>query len=168
MNGNISRRSLLKALALTAGSITMCGDFSGAQGTASPPGATETTEEEKRAFLPLITSPVPPPPPPDSSVVHIHSNSATFWSGQTDFWNYVDQGVVDNMMDQGLMALTGTSNVADAWRALLPNYQAGQAVAIKVNHNNSNACDDAEGQINALFQPVNAVARGLLGIGVHE
>ena len=65
--------------------------------------------------------------------MHVHCNSATSWSGQTDYWNYVNQNVVSNMVDQGLMALIGTSTVADAWQALLPNYQSGQAIAIKVN-----------------------------------
>jgi len=169
MNRDISRRDMLKALALTAGSITMCGDLSGAQGTAVPPGVTETTEEEKRAFLPLIARTVPSLPPPDSRVVHVHSNSATFWSGQTDYWNYVDQGVVNNMVDQGLMALTGASSTADAWQALLPNYRVGQGIAIKVNLNNSyTSCDYTDAKIDALIQPVNAVVRGLKQIGVAE
>jgi hypothetical protein len=100
--------------------------------------------------------------------VHVHSNNATFWNGQTDYWNYVDQTVVNEMVDQGLMALIGASNVADAWQALLPNYQVGQAIAVKVNFNNATACNDTDGQIDALIQPVNAMVRGLKQIGVAE
>ena len=145
----------------------MCGDLSGVTGTTQPPhGVTETTEEEKRAFLPLISTAAPAPT--GSRVVHVHSDQATSWNRETDYWNYVAQDVVDEMVDQGLMSLTGTITVADAWRALLPSYQVGQGIAIKVNLNNSAACDVVDGQIDALIEPVNAVMRGLIEIGVHE
>ena len=166
MHKRISRRDLLKALAVTAGSLTMCGDLSGAQGTASPRGVTETAEEEKRAFLPLISRTVPPPP--DSRVVHVHAPAATFWSGQTGYWNYVDQDKVNEMVDHGLMRLTGTGAVADAWRALLPSYRVGQGIAIKVSFNNSTTCDDGDGQIDGLIQPINAMVRGMKQSGVAE
>jgi hypothetical protein len=98
----------------------------------------------------------------------VHSTDATFWSGETDYWNYVDQDAVNDMVDQGMMALTGASSVAAAWRALLPNYQPGQGIAIKVNLNNAFQCNDADNQIDALMQPVNGVVRGLVQIGVLE
>jgi len=101
-------------------------------------------------------------------VVHVHSNGATFWDGQTDYWNYVNQDVVNNMVDQGMMALTGTSTVAAAWQALLPTYQTGQGIAIKVNFNNSSQCADIDAQIDALIHPVNTVVRGLKQMGVAE
>ena len=101
-------------------------------------------------------------------MVHAHSAAATSWSGQTDFWNYVDQAVVDQMVDQGLMALTGAGSVAGAWSALLPGYQSGQAVAVKINCNNCQECGDSDGQIDALPQPINAIVRGLKLIGVAE
>ena len=75
----------------------------------------------------------------------------------------MNQGAVDNMVDQGMMALTRTATVADAWRTLLPGYQTGQGIAIKVNFNNQGS-----GVIDALIQPVNAVVRGLKLIGVAE
>jgi hypothetical protein len=106
--------------------------------------------------------------PAQPRVVHVHSDGATSWNGETDYWNYVDQSVVDSMVDQGVMALTGASTVADAWRALLPDYQTGQGIAIKVNLNNSWTCDDTDGIIDALIQPVNAVVRGLKQVGVAE
>jgi len=99
----------------------------------------------------------------------VHSDDATFWDGAVaDYWNYVDQAVVNDIVDQGIMALTDTSTVADAWRTLLPAYQTGQGIAIKVNFNNSTACDDTDDQIDALIQPVNAVVRGLKQMGVAE
>jgi len=72
------------------------------------------------------------------------------------------------MVDQGVMALTGTTTVADAWSSLIPNYSSGELVAIKMNFNNSDGCDDTDGQIDASIQPVNAVVRGLKLIGVPE
>ncbi|WP_075074304.1 DUF362 domain-containing protein [Longilinea arvoryzae] len=100
----------------------------------------------------------------------MHSNTATDWDGSSDFWNHVNQSTVNNMVDQGIMILTGKSTLSDAWHAILPNYSAGQPVAIKVNFNNtiSWGCGSTSSVINALIQPVNAVVRGLKGIGVAE
>lgn len=108
------------------------------------------------------------PPVLRGRVVHTHSVNATSWAGQTDYWNYVNQNVVNNMVDQGVMAFTGTTTVADAWRTLLPNYRAGQKIAIKASFNNSASCSDSDGQIDALIQPINSVVRGLKQIGVSE
>jgi hypothetical protein len=81
----------------------------------------------------------------------------------------VDQDVVNEMVDQGLMALTGQSTVESAWQTLLPEYQPGQVIAVKVNLNNTFTCDQPDdGKIDALIQPVNALVRGLKQIGVSE
>lgn len=101
-----------------------------------------------------------------SRVVHVHDPDATSWNGETDYWNYVDQNVVNNMVDQGLMALMGTSSVTDAWQALLPNYQVGQGIAIKVNFNHTWWCGDVDDHIDALVHPVNALVSGLTQSGV--
>jgi len=116
-----------------------------------------------------------------SRVVWVHDEDATNWNYDDDYFGreeYVDQNVVDNMIDQGLMALTGTSSVADAWRELIPDYQSGQTIAIKINLNSNwdrvcghrceTDCDYHELRINALPQPVNALIRGLKQIGVAE
>lgn len=137
-------------------------------GTPTTPGVPSVTP----THTPTSTSAVPttPPPPPASNrVVHVHSPNASNWNGgSTDYWNYVNQGVVDNMVDQGMMILTGTSSVEAAWSAVLPNYQAGQKVAIKVSFNNTGTCDENSGEIDSIIEPVNAVIRGLLTIGVGE
>ena len=74
---------------------------------------------------------------PPHRVVHTHSLEATNWDYATGWYgDYVDQAVVDAMTDRGVMALTDTTTLADAWDALLPAYTAGQKVAIKVNLNN--------------------------------
>ena len=77
---------------------------------------------------------------------------------------YVNQNVVNDMVDQGVMALTNTTTVEAAWRTLLPNYQPGQGIAIKVSFNNWGNLPAIDG----LIQPVNAVVRGLKQIGVAE
>lgn len=103
-------------------------------------------------------------------VVHVHSNAATNWGGQVGYWDYADQRTVTQMVERGVTELTGQSTVADAWRALLPGYMPGKAVAIKVNFNNtlSGDCGVVGGEINALPQPVAAVIAGLMAAGVDE
>ena len=118
------------------------------------------------APTPAPTNTIPAPLGP--RVVHVRDQGATSWGGETAYWNFVNQTLVNEMVDEGLMALTGATTVADAWRALIPNYRAGQIVAIKINLNNSTSCDDADGQIDALVHPVNAIIRGLKLIGVPE
>jgi hypothetical protein len=66
------------------------------------------------------------------------------------------------------MELTGASTVADAWRALIPSYTSGEAIAIKVNLNNAGSCGDGDTTIDALIHPVNAIIGGLRQIGVAE
>jgi len=123
---------------------------------------------QAKGGLPLPT-PVATPTQPVAGpkVVHVHSNSATTWTGSDPlYYNYVNQGVVDTMVDRGVMALTGAANVADAWRSLLPGYRSGQGIAIKINFNNSGTCNDTDGDIDAIIHPVNSVIRGLLSAGV--
>ncbi len=117
----------------------------------------------------------PTPPPPIKAdfghrVIHVHNPKATHWNNQKRYWEYVDQQVVDQMMAKGMTTLTNTSSVEDAWRTLLPGYQPGDAIAIKLNFNNTiwENCNQESGQINALPQPVNAVIAGLKSIGVDE
>jgi hypothetical protein len=66
------------------------------------------------------------------------------------------------------MQLTGTSTLADAWRAIIPNYQSGQVVAIKASFNNAESCSNDNGNIDSVAEPVKAVIRGLKAIGVAE
>jgi len=102
--------------------------------------------------------------------VHIHDNDATYWNFDSNYYgDYVRQDVVDNMVDRGVMELTGTTSVANAWQALIPDYQPGKAIAIKVNFNNAHwSCEESDVDIDALIHPVNAIVRGLKLIGVAE
>lgn len=190
MNGKTTRRQFLKFLtAAASGTIVACArvvntpwvrglaeDLGGkvylpvlgnSTSTQPPqPTATDPPPQPTETDPPPSGTPLPPPTGP--RVVHVHSNAVTSWNGSPwDYWNYVDQGVMDNMVDQGMMALTGASSVADAWRAILPNYQPGQGIAIKANLNNSQ-CHSPDGEIDALIQPVNSMVRGMKLIGVQE
>jgi hypothetical protein len=105
---------------------------------------------------------------PAHRVVHIHSNEATYWDYATGWYgDYVSPSVVDAMTDRGVMALTNTTTLGDAWRALIPAYAAGPKVAIKINLNNA-SCGDTGQVIDALPQPINSVVRGLKAIGIPE
>ena len=101
-------------------------------------------------------------------VVHIHSSDATFWNGEDPYWNYVDQQAVDQMVNRGVMELTGTQTVENAWRELIPGYISGQKVAIKVSFNNTFECDSTSPNIDSVIEPVNAVVKGLEQIGVSR
>lgn len=75
------------------------------------------------------------------------------------------------MVENGIKMLTSKSTLAQAWGALLPNYQSGQRIAIKVNFNNTMApydCGTNPPEINALPQVVMPLIAGLKSIGVAE
>jgi len=99
-------------------------------------------------------------------VVSVHDSDATNWDYTTGhFWEYVDQDIVNNMMAQGVMALTGETSYVDAWKALIP-YQPGESVLIKFNFNNSFSCSDTDNDIDPLAETANAIINGLTSIGV--
>jgi hypothetical protein len=105
---------------------------------------------------------------PSTRVVHTHSIYATDWDYVNGWYgDHVSQVMVDRMTDFGVMELTGTATRAQAWRAILPPYAAGQKVAIKINLNNAGCADDDQ-VIDALPQPINSVILGLKTIGVAE
>ncbi|MBN2391122.1 MAG: DUF362 domain-containing protein [Anaerolineae bacterium] len=118
---------------------------------------------------PTPTPGTPIPPPTGPRVVHIHSSDATYWDyGNAYYGNYVDQDTVNAMVDRGVMDLTGTASVVQAWQTLVSNYVPGKGIAIKVNFNNTwwcdkclTNCEDWELAIDALVHPINAVAHGL-------
>jgi hypothetical protein len=107
--------------------------------------------------------------PDTSSVIHIYDSGAVTWDGSSgNYYDYVTQSAVNDMVDRGVMELTGTSTVANAWRALIPAYQPGQGIAIKLNFNNSQSCGGATTAIDGIIEPVNSIVRGLKQIGAQE
>jgi hypothetical protein len=181
MNGPMSRRKLLTMMATLAGAVGLVGvqRLLVIAGPKEPPA--ETTPQ---AYIPLVTGSQPtatptatPSPTPTATrtpgatggkVIHLHAASATSWDFSTGWYgDYVNQEVVNKMVDRGLRELTGRSTVADAWSVLLPGYSAGKGIAVKVNFNNA-GCSDSGNMIDALAEPVNSLIRGMKLIGVRE
>lgn len=157
----ISRRDILK-LFTVAGSGVAVTLMRGAMPIR--PGAVKGGELTPQIYLPLVAR---YPTPLYGKVIHVHDAHATTWNGQSNFWEYVSQPLVDEMVSRGVTELTGTSTITDAWRILIPFYSPGQKIAIKVNFNNNDLnCNSTSGVIDALVQPVNSVVSGLEQIGV--
>jgi hypothetical protein len=150
-----TRRQLLKTAGLVLGASALA---SLERWLGAPIAVAQDPAPAHACYFPMIS--VAPPP---ASVVHVHNLGATTWNGQADYWNQVNQNVVNPMVDAGLQNLTATPTIQDAWRKILPNYVAGQGIAIKVNFNNS-----GNGRLDAIIQTVNALVRGMKTIGVRE
>ena len=91
----------------------------------APAATVQEPELTPRAYLPLVTK-EPPRPTPQAKVVHVHDTGATYWDFSTGWYgDYVDQDVVYEMVDRGLMQLTGRTSRAAAWQALIPDYVPG-------------------------------------------
>jgi hypothetical protein len=134
---------------------------------ALPAAVADEPALEPRAYLPYVArrhSIYTPPNP--GKVIHVRNTAAAHWTGEADYWNHLDQTAVDSMVDLGLRQLTGATTQVEAWQKLIPGYQPGQKVAIKVNFNNTRDCVSTSPVIDALMQPVNAVATGLIAMGV--
>ncbi len=160
MHNKVSRRQFLRAAAVAAGAAALAAvrRASGWRTESAAPTPTPST----RAYLPLAFRREPP------RVVRVHAATATSWDYQTGWYGeYVDQGVVDDMLERGLLELTRTSSLSDAWAVLLPDYQPGLKIAVKVNLNNA-TCDSSSNAIDALIEPVNALIRSLVLVGVRE
>jgi hypothetical protein len=100
-------------------------------------------------------------------VVHVTHEDVHAWNyKKLNYWDFVNQNAVDEMVNQGLIDLTGQSTVAEAWRSLIPDYQPGEVVAIKVSFNNSHDDLGSQEKIDGVMEPVNALIRGLNSIGV--
>jgi hypothetical protein len=164
----ISRRHLLKSLMAAAGGL---GLYHLAKGLDLEAMAQTM---DKFVYLPIIfkggSEPLPPPTA-NGRVVHVHDPDATYWNFSSGWYgNYVNQTVVTAMVERGLMELTRTNSVQAAWGIIIPSYQPGQKIAIKVNFNNNGDCiaSDSDNQIDALIHPVNALLATLVSFGVAE
>ena len=160
----VSRRKFFLGVAVALGSAALIRSRRSGAGLAP---VADDPELIPRAYLPYIASRYAHNLPPNpGKVVHIRNAAATHWSGEADYWSYLDQAAVDGMVDLGLQELTGAARVIDAWTSLIPAYQPGEKIAIKVNFNNTRTCDNTAPVIDALMEPVNAVAKGLIQFGV--
>jgi hypothetical protein len=154
---NQDRRKFL--LALTAG-------LGGALGMliARRNGIVLGSDLGNKTYLPVISKQI------GSKVVHVHDSRVTTWtpSSNANYWDYVNQDIVNQMVDNGLLRTTGAASVAQAWSSLLPGYAAGKKIAIKASFNNAFVCGENAGAINGLIQIVNALVRGMKQAGVQE
>jgi hypothetical protein len=74
--------------------------------------------------------------PPPERVVRVHAGSVQDWDfSSIDFYNHVNQSVMDDMFARGLTNLTGQANIVDAWRNVLVGYQPGHKIVLKLNLN---------------------------------
>lgn len=163
MTKKMSRRQFLLSL-LAAGAAGLT--WTQTKGT---PFSVQSADDT-HVYLPFISKATPEPTPVvGHRVVRVHHSSVTTWTGSGNFWSGVDQAKTNAMVNEGMKALTGQTTVAAAWRSLLPNYSAGQGIAVKLNFNNSIAsgCPGNTALLNALPQPTNAVIDGLLSMGVR-
>ncbi len=157
----ITRRGLLKGLAVTGSWLALR-----ALNWTVPDAAGQAPQPTPRAYLPLIQYQSSPYWPASSRVVHIHAPAATDWDFRTGWYgDYVHQAIVENMVAEGLKQLTRAASAAEAWGILLPKYQPGEKIAIKINLNNA-SCGDADNIIDALMEPVNAVIGSLVSAGL--
>ncbi len=98
-------------------------------------------------------------------VVHVRDDGATFWDFETGWYgDSIDQEVVTGMVEDGLTRLTGASSVTGAWSRLIPAFEPGKKLAIKVNLNNTQSETPGDA-IDAVIEPVNALLAGLIEFG---
>ncbi len=143
-------------------------------GTATgAPAATATTAPTPAPTTPPGVTPTasatPHSPPTGARVVHVRDENATSWDFSTGWYgDYVNQEVVNAMVDEGVRQLTGQQSVSEAWHVLVPEYVPGRGIAIKVNLNNASWANAENNVIDAIMEPVNALVRSLVLSGVRE
>lgn len=100
-------------------------------------------------------------------VVHVHHGRAAKWPLATGMYrDYVDQAVVNRMLDDAVRLLKGGSTT-QAWQAVF-NLPANETrlLGIKINLNNSyDAANGAGDIIDAIPEPAIAVIRGFVAAG---
>ena len=95
-------------------------------------------------------------------VVRVHDDRATFWDYSSNYYfDHVNQGVVDDMLDVGVKCLTNTFTVAHAWDVIMATYQPGDKVAVKINLNNYAGMSN---EMDAIAPTINALCHGLVEI----
>jgi len=194
----LSRRKLLRlGAALGAGGLAAClpnapapvdvepqgthtpvPEFAGISDQPTPQEPTAASEVALPTAAEATSTNVPPTataeplPPATPKVVHIYHSQVTRWvpGERIDYWNTLDQEAVNQMVDDGVMRLTGSSSVEEAWKALMPGYATGKKIAIKASFNNAFECNENEsqGRINGVIQIVNAMVRGMKLFGLNE
>ena len=100
-------------------------------------------------------------------VVRAYDQNATAWDYQSNYYyDFIDQAAVTAMFASALQALTGAPSPTDACLRLIPTYQPGDKIAIKINVNNQAGQSN---QIDATAPVLNALLLALISVkGVPE
>jgi hypothetical protein len=95
-------------------------------------------------------------------IVRVFDDRATAWNYSSNYYfDFVDQEVVDHMLDLGVQCLTNTFSVEEAWDVIMASYLPGHKVAVKINMNNYAGMSN---QMDAIAPPINALCRGLVDV----
>jgi hypothetical protein len=104
---------------------------------------------------------------PASRVVQIHDPDVTYWDFSTGYYgDYVNQSLVNTMVDRGVCELTGLADPVSAWQRIMSSYQSGDKIAIRVNFNNCFSYYPSGNMIDSIIEPINSIISGLTRIGV--
>lgn len=72
----------------------------------------------------------------DSTVVTVRGKGATRWDWKSyPYVDHIDEARVEEMLKEGILALTGALTPKEAWAGLFPGFKKGQKIAIKPNFN---------------------------------
>jgi hypothetical protein len=118
-----TRRQLLKTAGLVLGASALA---SLERWLGAPIAVAQDPAPAHACYFPMIS--VAPPP---ASVVHVHNLGATTWNGQADYWNQVNQNVVNPMVDAGLQNLTATPTIQDAWQGRHTGLRQGRHTGLR-------------------------------------
>jgi uncharacterized protein (DUF362 family) len=152
-----SRRAFLQT---TAGVFTTAAIIGGCRDGDSAGNGEGGPDEEDSSSTPRDSSYIPGPTG-NNRVVRITNPNATTWDGGSpaDFYQYAVQNVVDSMIEEGVLALTGEQDLRAAWESLIP-YSDGDLVVIHINAYVNNEND----RKNNVAAPISAIVHGLVDI----
>ncbi len=165
----INRRQFLAWSAATCGGAAL---WAVQRLLGAPVTHAQNSEPLTTYYFPIIGTNIRSTTLPTPRVVHTRAANATYWTGGGYFYNCVDQGVVNTMVQTGLQNLTGKTTWPEIWSVLFARahpggYAPGQKIAIKVNLNNSSSCTSHGNVIDALPHPLIALVGGMVAAGVQ-
>lgn len=148
LDGRICRRAFIKALSLAI------------LGTIIAPH--RIFPRVRKGPTKILTNPTQKP-----RVVRVYSPRATNWDYSTEpYFDFIDQNVVNEMVDRGICELTGENTPSRGWKEIMSSYKNGDKIAMKPNFNMIN-----RGYRDLVTSPqvINGVIKGLVEyVGVPE
>lgn len=150
-----SRRGFLKCGVAAGLFLAGCGGDAGVN--PEPPNTAQTDPPGQTGQEPDL-----------NRVVAVNDDTVSTWDGKQIWYgsdSFVRQDRLDEMVKEGVMALTGRASEAAAWARIIPGYGKGKKISIKPNANNSGAGGNV---IDPLPQLLKALVKGLKAGGVDE